>query len=99
MRGEEPRASQVPKLSVQDWQCFPFRVLQLLATLEEPIRRCLGDPFFHALNIRKNQPAPYTVYCNNVEPEPDGNPWYHDVWIFLRDEKYPESTNLQIKEP
>lgn len=27
------------------------------------------------------------VYCSNVESESDGNPWYHDLKVFLRDGK------------
>lgn len=33
------------------------------------------------------------VYCSNVKSEPDGNPWYHDIKVFLRDGKFPESAN------
>lgn len=33
------------------------------------------------------------VYCNNVESEPDGKPWYYDIKVFLKDRKYHESAN------
>lgn len=37
------------------------------------------------------------VYCHNVEAEPDGKPWYHDIRMFLKDGIYFESTNSADK--
>lgn len=25
------------------------------------------------------------AYCDNVETEPDENPWFHDIKVFLKD--------------
>ncbi|XP_070004944.1 uncharacterized protein [Nicotiana sylvestris] len=29
-------------------------------------------------------------YCNTIETEPDGEPWYHDIKRFLKTREYPE---------
>ncbi|XP_070016024.1 uncharacterized protein [Nicotiana sylvestris] len=29
-------------------------------------------------------------YCNTIEIEPDGEPWYHDIKRFLKTREYPE---------
>lgn len=36
--------------------------------------------------------------CYNVEIELDGNSWYPDIRVFLKDGSYPEAANLQIGE-
>lgn len=38
-----------------------------------------------------------SMYIANVEAEPDGNPWYHDIRMFLKNGSYPESGNSAIK--
>uniref|UniRef100_A0A1U7VA18 Uncharacterized protein LOC104215152 n=2 Tax=Nicotiana sylvestris TaxID=4096 RepID=A0A1U7VA18_NICSY len=30
-------------------------------------------------------------YCNAIETEPDGEPWYHDIKRFLKTREYPEN--------
>ncbi|XP_075095261.1 uncharacterized protein LOC142173547 [Nicotiana tabacum] len=32
-------------------------------------------------------------YCNAIEIEPDGRPWYHDIKRFLKTKEYPEQAN------
>ncbi|XP_075082037.1 uncharacterized protein LOC142166567 [Nicotiana tabacum] len=32
-------------------------------------------------------------YCNAIEIEPDGRPWYHDIKRFLTTKEYPEQAN------
>ncbi|XP_070054673.1 uncharacterized protein [Nicotiana tomentosiformis] len=32
-------------------------------------------------------------YCNTIETEPDGEPWYHDIKRFLKTREYPEHAN------
>ncbi|XP_075085208.1 uncharacterized protein LOC142168432 [Nicotiana tabacum] len=36
-------------------------------------------------------------YCNTIEAEPDGEPWYHDIKQFLKTREYPEHTNRDQK--
>lgn len=37
------------------------------------------------------------IYWHNVEAEPDSNPWYHDIRMFLKDDIYPKSTNSMVR--
>ncbi|XP_009610116.1 uncharacterized protein [Nicotiana tomentosiformis] len=32
-------------------------------------------------------------YCNAIEMEPDGEPWFHDIKRFLKIKEYPEQAN------
>uniref|UniRef100_A0A1S4CE23 RNase H type-1 domain-containing protein n=1 Tax=Nicotiana tabacum TaxID=4097 RepID=A0A1S4CE23_TOBAC len=36
-------------------------------------------------------------YCNTIEVEPDGEPWYHDIKQFLKAREYPEHANRDQK--
>lgn len=39
------------------------------------------------LRLIKVETQDRQVYCSNVESESNGNPWYHDIKVFLRDGK------------
>lgn len=34
------------------------------------------------------------TYCHIVEAESDGNPWFHDIKMFLKDGNYPNSAYI-----
>ena len=38
---------------------------------------------------RRDQPA----FCQAVEEEPDGKPWFHDIKLFLQKKEYPKGAN------
>ena len=40
------------------------------------------------LEVRESQ-----AYCICVQREPDGNPWYHDILRYIKDQQYPELAN------
>ena len=44
------------------------------------------------LEIRESQ-----AHCACVQEEPDGNPWYHDILRYIRDQQYPELANENDK--
>ena len=33
------------------------------------------------------------AHCACVQEEPDGNPWYHDILRYIKDQQYPEFAN------
>ena len=33
------------------------------------------------------------AHCSCIQEEPDGNPWYHDILRYVRDQQYQELTN------
>ena len=39
------------------------------------------------LEVRESQ-----AHCTCIQEEPDGNPWYHDILRYIRDQQYPKST-------
>ena len=40
------------------------------------------------LKVRKSQ-----AHCACVQGEPDGNPWYHDILRYIKNQQYPEFAN------
>ncbi|XP_070029343.1 uncharacterized protein [Nicotiana sylvestris] len=51
------------------------------------IRQAQGNTHVDPLEIQvRNQHG----YCNTIETEPDGEPWYHDIKRFLKTREYPE---------
>ena len=40
------------------------------------------------LEVRESQ-----AHCACVQREPDGNPWYHDILRYIKDQQYPELAN------
>ena len=40
------------------------------------------------LEVRESQ-----AHCSCIQKEPDGNPWYHDILRYIRDQQYPKSAN------
>ncbi|XP_070012992.1 uncharacterized protein [Nicotiana sylvestris] len=47
-----------------------------------------GNTYIDPLEIQvRNQHG----YCNTIEIEPDGEPWYHDIQQFLKTREYPEN--------
>ena len=40
------------------------------------------------LEVRESQ-----AHCACVQGEPDGNPWYHDILRYVKDQQYPEFTS------
>ena len=40
------------------------------------------------LEVRESQ-----AHCACVQEEPDGNPWYHDILRYIKDQQYPEFAN------
>ena len=40
------------------------------------------------LEVRESQ-----AYCTCVQGEPDGNPWYHDILRYIKDQQYPKLAN------
>ena len=44
------------------------------------------------LEVRESQ-----AHCACVQEELDGNPWYHNILRYIRDQQYPKSTNENDK--
>ena len=40
------------------------------------------------LEVRESQ-----AHCACVQREPDGNPWYHDILRYIKDQQYSELAN------
>ena len=40
------------------------------------------------LEVRESQ-----AHCACVQGEPDGNPWYHDILRYIKDQQYPKLAN------
>ena len=40
------------------------------------------------LEVRESQ-----AHCACIQEEPDGNPWYHDILRYARNQQYPELAN------
>ncbi|XP_070013038.1 uncharacterized protein [Nicotiana sylvestris] len=60
-----------------------------LATLSSMIQHP-DKNFINPVPLRiHNQPA----YCDHVEEETDGNPWFHDIKEYLAKGEYPEHAN------
>ena len=37
------------------------------------------------------------AHCACIQGEPDGNPWYHDILKYIKDQQYPESATENDK--
>ena len=46
------------------------------------------------LEVRESQ-----AHCACIQEEPDGNPWYHDIPIYVRDQRYPALANDNCRRP
>ena len=46
------------------------------------------------LEVRESQ-----AHWAYVQEEPDGNPWYHDILRYVKDQQYPKFAMIMIKEP
>ena len=40
------------------------------------------------LEVRESQ-----AHCACIQEEPDGNPWYHDIRRYVKDQQYPNLAN------
>ena len=40
------------------------------------------------LEVRESQ-----AHCACIQGEPNGNPWYHDILRYIKDQQYPELAN------
>ncbi|KAK5833232.1 hypothetical protein PVK06_017050 [Gossypium arboreum] len=57
---------------------------------------------FRANRETEIMPLQMTIYevpahCFSIEKEPDGQPWFHDILEYIKNQKYPEQTNENDK--
>ncbi|XP_019435936.1 PREDICTED: uncharacterized protein LOC109342385 [Lupinus angustifolius] len=68
------------------------RLADALATLSSMFH--VGEDSLLLFQIRDNTES---AYCNVVEKEPDGKPWYHDIREYLRNQAYPPNASENDK--
>ncbi|XP_070002480.1 uncharacterized protein [Nicotiana sylvestris] len=69
--------------------CFHNELVDALAILASMLPYP-GNVYIDPLEIQIQERHDY---CNTVEVEPNVQPWYHDIKIFLKTKEYPEQAN------
>ncbi|XP_019255011.1 PREDICTED: uncharacterized protein LOC109233582 [Nicotiana attenuata] len=68
-----------------EWETRDVKLIPYRQHVEE-----LGNAHIHPLEIQIRERH---GYCNTVEEEPNIQPWYHDIKIFLKTKEYPEQAS------
>lgn len=71
--------------------CFKNQFADDLVTLSSMLK--ISDE--HDLRLIMVQTYDRPVHCHNIESDPDGNPWYHEIKAFLKHGSYLESADIR----